>query len=311
MDFQKKRGIGYCGLACVLCSDTDCPGCATGIANGGDCSAGKCATGKSLDGCYACTDYDSCTEKMPHGKRSQVFNRYAKAFGKQALIDRLRVNFENGITYHTPDKTPGDYDKLETEDEIYQLLRCGRVDSYANCPVYENEHFLLRLVSMDDAEALLPCYSQPTDSVTTNSFNCTYGYGSQTIEEMREFIRLWLEAYRDRGFVRWSVLDNRTNTAIGTIELFNRQAEDYFNNCGILRLDLSEEYEYATTISEILSLLLTDAFVLFNCTMIATKTSPTAKERLTALSELGFHPIDEQAVRGDGIRYDGFWVMER
>jgi len=125
MDFQEKRGIGYCGLACVLCSSEDCPGCAAGIANGGGCSAGKCAAEKGVDGCYACPDYDACTEDMPHGKRYRAFNRYAREFGKETLIERLRVNWENGITYDRPDKLPGDY-SLETEDEIYQLLRYGR-----------------------------------------------------------------------------------------------------------------------------------------------------------------------------------------
>ena len=312
MDFREERGIGYCGLACVLCGyDDNCPGCKERIAAGHACSAGKCAADMAVAGCYACLEYDTCGEGMPHGKRSRAFNYYAQEFGIEALIDRLRVNYENGITYHTPDKTPGDYDKLETEEDIYQLLRCGRVDPYAYCPIYESKHFLLRLVSMDDAEALLPCYSQPTDSVITNSFNCTYGYGSQTIEEMRDFIRRWLEAYRDRGFVRWSVVDKSINIAVGTIELFNRQAADYFNNCGILRLDLSGEYEYTTMIGEILSLLLANAFVLFDCTMIATKTALTAKERMAALGELGFHPIDEQVIRGDDVHYDGFWILER
>lgn len=129
MSFQEKRGIGYCGLACVLCSDKECPGCAIGIKNNGDCSAGKCAAKKCVDGCYDCSDYASCTESMPHGKRSKTFNRYAREFGLDALIERLRVNDENGITYHTPDQSPGDYDKLETEDEIYRLLRYGRIES--------------------------------------------------------------------------------------------------------------------------------------------------------------------------------------
>jgi len=249
---------------------------------------------------------------MPHGKRNRVFNRYAREFGERALIDRLRVNYENGITYHTPDKSPGDYDKLETEEEIYRLLRYGWNDPYTKCPAYESEHFLLRLVSMGDVEALLPCYSQPTDSVITNSFNCTYGYGAQTIEEMRDFIRRWLEAYRERGFVRWSVVDKSTNIAVGTIELFNRgKAADYFNNCGILRLDLSGEYERTSIIEEILSLLLTNAFMLFDCAMIAAKMAPTAKERIAAMGKLGFHPIDEQITKGDGTHYDGFWILER
>ena len=140
MNFLEKRGIGYCGLACVLCSAKDCLGCAVGIANGGDCSAGKCAVKKGVDGCCACPDYASCTESMPHGKRNKAFNRYAREFGLDALIDRLRVNCENGITYHTPDKTSGDYDALETEDEIYQLLRYGRNDPYASCPQFDTEH---------------------------------------------------------------------------------------------------------------------------------------------------------------------------
>ena len=126
MDFQEKRGIGYCGLACVLCSNKECAGCPIEITNGNNCTAGKCAVEKGVDGCYACHDYDSCTESMPHGKRNKAFNRYAREFGKQALIDRLRINYGNGITYHEPVKSQGDYDKLETEDEIYKLLRYGR-----------------------------------------------------------------------------------------------------------------------------------------------------------------------------------------
>ena len=306
MEFQEERGIGYCGLACVLCGyDDGCPGCKKRIAVGHDCPAGKCVADIAAAGCYSCQEYDTCDEGMPHGKRSRVFNRYAREFGEQALIDRLRVNFEAGITYHTPDKSPGDYDKLETEDEIYQLLRYGRNDPYVKCPVYEDEHFLLRLVEMVDAESLLPCYSQPTDSVTANSFNCTYGYGAQTLDAMLNFIRRWLEAYRERGFVRWSVVDKSSGAAVGAIELFNS------NNTGVLRLDLCGDYENTKSIEEILSLLLTEAFMLFGCTKMTTKVAPTAKERMVALSKMGFHPSEEKIVRGDGVSYDGFWILER
>jgi len=125
MSFQEKRGIGYCGLACVLCSDKDCPGCTAIIAGGDDCSAGKCAVEKGINGCCACPDYASCTENMPHSKRNQAFNRYANEFGLHALIDRLRVNYENGITYHEPEGLTGDYDKCKSEQEIMDLLMNG------------------------------------------------------------------------------------------------------------------------------------------------------------------------------------------
>ena len=121
--FREERGIGYCGLACVLCSVEDCPGCAA--KSGDDCSLRICAVEKGVDGCFACSMYP-CDEKMHQGKRNRAFNRYTQNFGRQAMIDHLRINYENGIVYHEPDKSQGDYDKLETEDEIYRLLRYGR-----------------------------------------------------------------------------------------------------------------------------------------------------------------------------------------
>ena len=134
MKFREERGIGYCGLACVLCSDEDCLGCKANGTNGDGCSVSKCGMDKGVDGCYACPDYQSCEEGMLQGKRSRAFNRYAQEFGEPALIERLRINYENGITYHTPDKSPGDYDVLETEDEIYRLVRYGISDPYKKCP---------------------------------------------------------------------------------------------------------------------------------------------------------------------------------
>lgn len=127
MEFREERGISHCGLACVLCrEDENCPGCVAKLASGHNCPTGICATKKGVDGCYSCPDYP-CGDKMLQGKRKQAFMRYAREFGKQALIDRLRINHENGIIYHTPGcLTPGDYNILETEDEIYNLLRFGK-----------------------------------------------------------------------------------------------------------------------------------------------------------------------------------------
>ncbi|MCL2462809.1 MAG: DUF3795 domain-containing protein [Defluviitaleaceae bacterium] len=168
MAFREERGIAYCGMACVLCGYDgydDCLGCAAGYnKKADDRLVIECAEGKSVDGCFACPDYpcgkenDDCFIKQcarkkgidgcfacpdyPCGydwpmlldKRNRAFNRYAREFGRQALIGRLRVNYENGIEYQKPDcrgcfppyGCAGDYDALETEDEIYQLLRHGR-----------------------------------------------------------------------------------------------------------------------------------------------------------------------------------------
>jgi RimJ/RimL family protein N-acetyltransferase len=186
---------------------------------------------------------------------------------------------------------------------------------YDKCPVLENESFLLRLVAPEDAEDLLPCYSHPTDSVTANSFNCFTGeggYGTQTLDGMKEFIRFWLDAYANRQFVRWSVVDKRTRKTVGTIELFSHPSENtFFNNNGILRLDLSVDYEQTEAIDDILPLLLPDAFEIFGCAKMTTKVSPSAADRIAALQAHGFKPTDERFMRQDGVYFDGFWVLER
>ena len=293
MNFQGKRGIGYCGLACVLCSVKDCPGCAVGIAGGGDCSAGKCAVDKGVEGCYACPDYASCTESMPRGKRSQAFNRYVREFGKQALIDRLRVNYQNGITYHRPDKTSGDYDVLETMDEIYQLLRYGRNNPYKNCPEFYTEHFHLRQVRDADAEELLCFYGDLSEWMFFGNemSNSIFASRHATLEEMRKCISVWLDEYKNKYYIRFSVIDKATDKAIGTIEVFDNAGKDD----SYLHIDLSAQYENQSHISELLTLADKELFKIFNIKNLLIQAVPSAKERIVALKAYGYQPYECKA----------------
>jgi len=294
MKFREERGTGYCGLACVLCGyDDDCPGCKERIAAGHDCSAGKCATDMAVAGCYACPGYDTCTEAMPHGKRGRVFNRYAREFGEQALIDRLRINYENWITYHTPDKSPGDYDKLETEEDIYQLLRYGRNDPYAKCPVFETGHFHLRQVREEDAEELLCFYGDISKWMfNDNSWsNGIFSSWRPTVEEMHKCIRSWLDEYRNKFYIRLSVIDKATGTAIGTIEIFDNF--DKAKRGAALHIDLSSPYETREYISELLTLADKEFFRIFGFKYLAICAFPDADERIAALESAGYEPYEK------------------
>lgn len=164
---------------------------------------------------------------------------------------------------------------------------------YEECPVLEGERYLLRLVKMDDTEKLLQVYSDEKSVPYFNSDNC-YGddFYYTTYDGMKEAVKFWLDAYNNKGFVRFSIIDkNNKNSCnevsyninsthkevdmslskpsytqdevIGTIELFNRKAEDYFYNCGLLRLDLRSDYENEECIYDILSVIINDAFELF------------------------------------------------
>lgn len=136
MKFYQEKDLAVCGLACVLCSSEECPGCkAKGCRKESDCRIHKCASEKGLEGCYLCEEFP-CQEEMFKGVRIRAFNQYARQFGKKALLERLHENFKNGISYHRGDGIKGDYDCLETEEEVMQLIRFGR-EKLQECPVHE------------------------------------------------------------------------------------------------------------------------------------------------------------------------------
>lgn len=146
------------------------------------------------------------------------------------------------------------------------------IDVYENCPTFENEKYFLRMVTDEDVDDLLKVYSDIQAVPLFNSDNC-HGddFHYETIERMKQAIDFWSFSYKNHYFVRWAIVEKSVQKAVGTIELFNRTSEDYFNNCGILRLDLSSNYENATDIKSILSLITEPAYDLFGCNLLAMK----------------------------------------
>ena len=91
------------------------------------------------------------------------------------------------------------------------------------CPIYENENYLLRLVEASDGPDLLRVYSDDKAVPYFNSDNCNGDdFHYTTMERMQAAIDFWLWAYGDKGFVRWAIVDKGAGQAVGTIELFNR-----------------------------------------------------------------------------------------
>ena len=248
------------------------------------------------------------------------------------------------------------------------------MNPYKNCPVYENENYLLRLVEVSDAPDLLLVYSDEKAVPYFNSDNCNGDdFHYTTPERMESAIGFWRTAYAQNAFVRWAVIDRRSHsaytpltsnvhntdagsanipaanngdttdagssnnpvanngnttdivssntpavnngavtvgTAVGTIELFNRQASDYYHDCGLLRLDLRSDYETADSIREILSLIVPPAFDLFGCKMIATKIPPFADSRKAAAEACGFTACEEKLIGGDDNReYGDYYIL--
>lgn len=185
------------------------------------------------------------------------------------------------------------------------------IDVYEQIPVMESDSFLLRGISEEtDAEDLLKVYSDKAAVPLFNSDNCVSGFYYVSVKEMKDTIAFWKKEYQNRYYVRWAVICKNSNRAIGTIELFNRRANDYFDNCGLLRLDLRSDYEKQDDIEDILAIIIPKTKEMFACERIATKAIPIAKERIKALEHMGFCLSEESVIGHDGTKYASYYVRE-
>ena len=183
---------------------------------------------------------------------------------------------------------------------------------YEYCPQFENDKFLLRLIAPEDTAQLLKVYSDSAAVPFFNGDNC-HGddFHYKTLERMKQAVDFWIFSYNERYFVRWTIIDKETKEAVGTIELFHREADEHFYECGLLRLDLRSDYENAGQIKNIISLIKDATYDLFYCKIIATKAVLEATERLQALHELGFVRSEKILVGQDGTKYNDYYILEK
>lgn len=185
------------------------------------------------------------------------------------------------------------------------------MDVYKNCPKYENEYYILRMVNTEDKEDLLKVYSDEKSVPLFNSDNCGGDDFYYTTEDrMEQAIQYWLFEYKRQGFVRWAIISKASNESIGTIEIFHRDSMDYFTNCALLRLDVRSDYEVSNEIVKILKMIVEPTFTLFHCDKIATKANIKAENRVSALKILGFKPSEEKLIGHDGTKYGSYFIYK-
>lgn len=175
---------------------------------------------------------------------------------------------------------------------------------YEECPIYKTKLITLRQTNMEDAQELLKCYSDKKSVPFFNSDNCDGDdFYYTTIERMKQAIDFWNFSYRNRYFVRWTVILNDIGEKIGTIEMFHRIADDEFNHYGVLRIDLQSKYETQLIIDEILEIVNENFYKGFDVEAILTKAIPKATERVVSLVKKGYKPIN-----GKFMIYDDYYV---
>ena len=180
---------------------------------------------------------------------------------------------------------------------------------YQECPVLESKRFLLSFVKKEDCRDLLKVYSDPQAAPLFNSDNC-HGddFHYQTEEQMMQAIEFWLFSYHNRYFVRWSIIDKTVGEAVGTVELFQRDALDGNDHTALLRLDLRSDYEQPNILEELLRLLHKPACELFESGSVTTKAAAAAEVRRKTLCKCGYQESKHLLTGHDGTQYSDYFV---
>ena len=113
------------------------------------------------------------------------------------------------------------------------------MNAYLECPTIKTKSFTIRLIRKADSESLFQCYNDERAVCLMNDDNCDFGFYVESREKMLETIGYWLDFYEKQYFIRFSIVDNATDKAVGTIEGF-------VGETGVLRVDISSDFEKAS-----------------------------------------------------------------
>ena len=123
-------------------------------------------------------------------------------------------------------------------------------------------------------------------------------------------LSFWLENSKNKHFIRLCIIDKKINVAIGTIELFQRRSEDYYNGKAIMRLDLRSDYEKSKYIKNILQLIIPHIYTICHSDFVTIKIPVFANERSKAIEDLDFKSEEEYLIGTDGTQYGHYYTKK-
>ena len=181
---------------------------------------------------------------------------------------------------------------------------------YEQCPILENDDFILRLFDFEDLYDLLKVYSDKLALPFFNSDNCDGdNFYYPTKDSMQQALEFWKMSYEKHYFVRLSIVDKKANAVIGTVELCVRESQDTFNHKAILRVDVRHDYEKEDYLLSIFSLITPKIKSLLDCKGVITKVPVYAVDRLLAVQKLGFKKACDYLYGKTGYTYDGYFEL--
>ncbi len=179
-----------------------------------------------------------------------------------------------------------------------------KINPFDECPIYETENFIFRLVNENDADDLFVVY---TDPITLKHENRDGFSGEWNLKSADELKNVWQKEYKNREFVRWSIINKEISRVIGTIEIAPIPWGKWFFGpeapIGILRVDLLSSFEKQEYFTEIINMMATKLADDFEVTKIIMKSPPNQPNKVNALILNHFHPYTSEE-----FKYDDYYI---
>lgn len=176
---------------------------------------------------------------------------------------------------------------------------------FEQCPTYESEHFYIRKMKMEDAQGLFKCYSNPQAAKYFNGDCCNDDFYYTDFDCFVKCMEFWESKYTVKDFVRFTIIDTRSEKIIGMAEVCPSYKYSADRSCmAILRIDLLPEYETETAFSELLDILLKYIYVDFSVKSVIIKAQLYADIRRKVLKSFQFVPAKEEC----NISFNDYYV---
>lgn len=304
-----EKSIAYCGLVCKLCNEGKSGKCIGCREKCDGCSIKECAQSRKINGCWECNEFP-CDNEMFKNRRNRAFIKCAREEGLHKLAGYLKKNFDQGIQYHKANGIKGDYDVLDSEGQILQLLK-RKENPFVKCPVYETDNLILTKVKEEDALELFQCYSDPITKGHRNNDNCGGERSCHSIDDMKKGISGWKKEYDAKFYIRWSVAHKQTNKIIGTIEIApipnTTRFLDGICKIGIFRIDILSSFEKEEIFSEILKIAKDNFYIDFDIESIIIKATADDIQRTLAIDNSGFEKLENKSI----VPYNDYYIKRK
>jgi len=173
---------------------------------------------------------------------------------------------------------------------------------------FESENYNFRLLEKEDAKDLFEVYSDKQALPYFNRDNCNGDiFYYDTMEKMNGTISFWIEAYKNRWFARLAIVEKKTGKVIGTTEICYRVSKDYFNDMGILRIDVGSINEKESILKEVIGKVVSESYSLLGVKCVFTKVPGYAVERKKAVEAISMTKSEEYLVGNDGFKYNEYY----